>query len=154
MFETIVWATDGSESADSTLRLVTELAHVHGSKIVAVHATEVFHGGRSTGQPVLADEDEIRAKIATQVEDLRHAGFAAELKVESGAHGTVALIAEAAAEVDADLIVLGMHTHGALTGLLGGVTRGLLHATPCPVLAVPPLAVMAEKAEHHEALAV
>src|SRR5579872_2225888 len=74
MFSTIVWATDGSELADETLPLVTELAGIHDSKIVAVHVNELFRGGRFGGGPVFADEDELQEKIAAQVKDLREAG--------------------------------------------------------------------------------
>lgn len=156
MFETIVWATDGSELADSALPLVTELARACGSKIVAVHANEVFRGGRYAGGPLLADEDEIQIKIAAQVDDLRDAGFAtANLKIEtSDRHGTAQLIAEAAAQFRADLIVLGTHGNGTIaTGALGGViTRGLLNVAPCPVLAVPALHDRAAHAEPRQAV--
>jgi len=54
MFRTIVWATDGSELADSALPLVTELARANGSKIVVFHANELFRGSRLSGGPILA----------------------------------------------------------------------------------------------------
>ena len=60
MFETIVWATDGSEFADRALPLVKDLARVHGSMIVVLHANELL-AGRFGGAPLLADEDELRA---------------------------------------------------------------------------------------------
>jgi nucleotide-binding universal stress UspA family protein len=139
MFETIVWATDGSELADRALPLATELARVHGAKIVAVHANEVL-AGRFGGAPMLADEDELRLKIEQQVADLRAAGFEAELEIAAGAHkGVAELIAEAAAKAEADLIVVGTHGHGAAaSALLGSVAKGLLHLAPCPVLTVNP----------------
>lgn len=139
MFETIVWATDGSELADRALPLVTELARVHGAKIVAVHANEVL-AGRFGGAPMLADEDELRVKIEQQVADLRADGLTAELEIATGGlQGVAELIAEAAAEVEADLIVVGSHGRGAAaSALLGSVAKGLLHVAPCPVLAVTP----------------
>ena len=141
MFETIVWATDGSELADSALPLVTELARAHGSKIVVFHVNELFYGGRLTGGPVLADEDDLQAKIQSQIRDLSDAGLSAELKVEaSHRHGISQLIAEAASESKADVIVIGTHGRGvAATALLGSVAKGLLHFAPCPVLAIPPV---------------
>ena len=51
MFETIVWATDGSDLADGALEHVVELAKTHRSRIVAVHANELFIG-RYGGAPV------------------------------------------------------------------------------------------------------
>ncbi|HXH95849.1 MAG TPA: universal stress protein, partial [Gaiellaceae bacterium] len=85
MFETIVWATDGSELADRALPHVTELAQEHRSKIVAVHANELLYG-RFGGAPLLADEPDLQAKIERQVHDLRDAGFDATLEVRTDGH--------------------------------------------------------------------
>jgi len=140
MFETIVWATDGSELADRALTLVTDLARTHSSKIVAVHANELL-AGRFGGAPLLADEPELRVRIERQLADLRASGFTVELKVETGAgHNVAELIAEAAREVDADLIVVGTHGRSAaVSAVLGSVAKGLLHVAPCPVLSVTPV---------------
>ena len=140
MFDTIVWATDGSEASDSALPLVTELAGVHGSKIVAVHVNELFHGRGFGGSPMLADEDEVKSKIRRQVGDLREAGFEAVFDiVTSQRHDTAELIAEQAANVGAELIVVGTHGRGtAASMVLGSVANGLNHAALCPVLSVPP----------------
>ena len=139
MFETIVWATDGSEEADRALSLVTELARAHGSKVVAVHADEILVG-RFGGAPVLADEEDIRVKIEKQVADLRDAGLSSDFVVETGVrHGVAELIVASAAKVDADLIVVGTHGHGGLAAaLMGSVARGLCHQAHTPVLVVPP----------------
>jgi nucleotide-binding universal stress UspA family protein len=140
MFETIVWATDGSELADRGLPLVMELARTHGSKVVAVHANEVL-AGRFGGVPMLADEEELRAKVEKQLDELRLAGITAELRVETGVtHGVAELIALAATNAEADLIVIGTHGRGAAaTALLGSVAKGLLHFATCPVLVVTPV---------------
>jgi nucleotide-binding universal stress UspA family protein len=138
MFETIVWATDGSDLADHALEHVVELAHTHHSKVVAVHATELL-GGRYGGAPLYADESEIRSKIAGQVEDLRAAGFDAELEIRSGSHDVATLISRAADDVSADVIVVGTHGHGGLAAaLMGSVARALCHHAHQPVLVVPP----------------
>ncbi|HVA31110.1 MAG TPA: universal stress protein [Gaiellaceae bacterium] len=139
MFKTIVWATDGSELADSALAVVVELARIHSSKVVAIHADERLKG-RFGGSPVLADEDDLRDKIHQQVEHLRETGLDAELKFAVGSmHPAGELIADAARQVEADLIVVGTHGRGAIgTAILGSVAKGLLHVAPCPVLAVPP----------------
>jgi len=140
MFDTIVWATDGSELADETLAIVTELAGIHGSRIVAVHVNELFRGGRFGGGHLRADEDEVQQKIERQVEDMREAGFDAELDlVTTRRHDTEGLIAEAALTAGAELIVIGTHGHSVATAkFLGSVATGLTHVAACPVLAVPP----------------
>ena len=138
MFKTIVWATDGSELADRALPFVTSLARAHRSKIVAVHATEIL-AGRFGGGAVLADDPELVTKVERQIEELRRAGFTAELRVVRGIDAVPAMIARAADGVGASLIVLGTHGHGGLTSaIVGSVARGLLHEASCPVLAVPP----------------
>lgn len=138
MFETIVWATDGSELADRALDQARQLAERHRSRIVAVHANAVLTG-RAGGAPLLADEPDIREKLADQVAELRSAGFDARLEVRTGTHATAALIKEAADEVDADLIVVGTHGRGPVgAAVLGSVARALCHTSSCPVLVVPP----------------
>lgn len=138
MFETIVWATDGSELADRALPHVKELARLHHSKIVAVHANERLYG-RFGGAPLLADEPDLVAKIEGQVAALKADGFDVELDVKAGGAEVAELIARAAEDADADLIVVGTHGHGGfVAAVLGSVARGLLHTAHCPVLAIPP----------------
>jgi nucleotide-binding universal stress UspA family protein len=150
MFATIVWATDGSELSDRALPHVTELARAHGSKIVAVHANELLRG-RFGGAPLRTDEPEVREQIEQQVAGLKADGFDAELKVVSGSGDIPELIARAAVEVDADLIVVGTHGRGGFkSAVLGSVARGLLHWSRCPVLAIPPAREVVEAAEKAE----
>jgi nucleotide-binding universal stress UspA family protein len=147
MFKTIAWATDGSELADKALDHVRELAEIHGSRIVAVHANQLITG-RGGGGPVLADEPDLRDKIADQVEELRKAGFDAKLEVRSGHHDVATLVETAAEEVDADVIVVGTHGHGGVAAaLMGSVARGLCHTAHRPVLVVPPATRVAERSE-------
>lgn len=138
MFETIVWATDGSELADRALLSVMDLARKHHATIVAVHANELLTG-RFGGAPMLSDEPDLVKKIEGQVAELRELGLPTELKVINGTHDVAQLIAKAAREVDADLIVVGTHGWGGFrAAMLGSVARGLLHEAFCPVLSIPP----------------
>jgi len=154
MFETIVWATDGSELADRALPVVSELARACGSRVVAVHANAVLPS-RMGGVPMLADEEDLVAKVEEQVAELRAAGFRAELKVETGDHSGVAgLIVAAAQTAGADLIVVGTHgRNAAATALLGSVARDLLHRASCPVLVVTPASEPAATAASGQAVA-
>lgn len=139
MFRTILWATDGSAFADGALQTVLELASTHQSRIVVAHADRLLVG-RFGEAPSLADEVDIRDKLERQVGDLRAAGFEAEIRTELGVTMNAAqLIAAAARETHADLIVLASHSRGTLgSAMLGSVSRTLLHEAPCPVLVVPP----------------
>ena len=152
MFRTIVWATDGSELSDGALPLVEELARTHGGRIVAVHADALLTG-RFGGASLLADEDDVRVKLARQVQELREAGFEAELKIKASPMLAPAqILAEAAREVEADVIVVATHAYGVVGSMFfGSVARALVHDAPCPVLSIPP--TRARAAEHVPATA-
>jgi nucleotide-binding universal stress UspA family protein len=138
MFKTILWATDGSETAARALPYALDLTEADKAKLVVAHASETFVG-RGGGYPLLADESELREKIGHQVEELRSGGLDATFVVRTCKAGHAArTIAEVAKEVEADLIVVGTHGYGRVAGLLvGSVTQGLLHEGACPVLAIP-----------------
>ena len=140
MFKTIVWATDGSETADRALPYAKGLAGGADKTLVVIHVKELLVG-RGGGYPVNAAEDEYVAKIEAQVEEIRKGGVKVELKLAtSTSSGPAHFVAEIAKEVAADVIVVGTRGHGPIAGaLLGSVAQHLLHDAPCPVLAVPPL---------------
>jgi nucleotide-binding universal stress UspA family protein len=118
-------------------------------KLFAVHSNEHFSGGRSTGYPVLADEEDLEKKLRRQVVTARSEGFDASLDLVSGIAGhTSQAIADTARMVGADVIVVGTRGLSPVAGLLlGSVTQRLLHIASCPVLAVPPTAVPAQQLE-------
>jgi nucleotide-binding universal stress UspA family protein len=138
MFKTVLWATDGSDTAAKALPYAIALTQGDHSKLVVVHVREIFVG-RGGGYPLLADETELRHKIAEQVEALKTDGLEATFVVRTCTAGHAAqAIADVARELEADLIVVGTHGYGRVAGLLlGSVTQGLLHSGVCPVLAVP-----------------
>ena len=138
MFKNVIWATDGSENAERARPTALELVELSGGKLFVVHANEIL-GGRAGGNPAYADEDDRRAELHAEVNELIAAGIDAELHVVAGVQRHPAdLIAKKAAELDADVIVVGTRGHRSVTGmLLGSVTQRLLHVARCPVLAVP-----------------
>lgn len=144
MFKKIVWATDGSAAADSALPYVKDLASNNGgSAVVIVHSTELLLGPHAGGDPVRADEDQLQAKISGQARELAAAGFEVQTKFVGGpsAVGAARHIADAAQQVDGDLIVVGTRGRSPASGLLlGSVAQRLMHISRCPVLAVPPKA--------------
>jgi nucleotide-binding universal stress UspA family protein len=139
MFKHVIWATDGSEFADEALPYAKRLAAGEGHELVVVHTGERFVGGRSSGEPLRADEDELESKILRQAADARAEGLDVSTRFRTGspAH-TADVIAELAREVDADVIVVGTRGYGPAIGFfVGSVTQRLLHTSPCPVLAIP-----------------
>jgi nucleotide-binding universal stress UspA family protein len=141
MFTTIIWATDGSENADRALSFARELAQESACALLAVHSKELLTG-RAGGFPLLADEEDVEAKIARQVDEAKKDGIDARAIFAGGHAGHAAqTVAEVADSVGADLIVVGTRGRTPFAGLmLGSVAQRLLHVAGCPVLAVPPAA--------------
>lgn len=137
MFGTIVLAVDGSPPSDKAVEYAGRLAKESGGRIVAVHVKEIM-AGRAAG-PVHVNEEQILEKVRGQVEKLIGDGVNAELQVTSSMTGGPAhVIADAAANESADIIVTGTRGHTALAGVfLGSVAQRLLHLAGCPVLVVP-----------------
>jgi len=137
LFDTIVWATDGSQTADRALEVAKTLAHEHGASLVVVHVAQ--HYATKTGLAVYADEDVVKAKLEETVQQLSNDGFRPTLKIVDHVGPQPAhTIADIAREVGADLVVIGTRGHGPIAGLvLGSVVLRLLHISPCPVVAVP-----------------
>ena len=140
MFKKIVWATDGSDSADKALAVAKTLAAESGGELVAVHCEEWTLPGKGGGSlPVAANEVDLKSKIERQVSELNGDGINATLEATRGSVGGAAHAIAAAAEThEADAIVVGTRGHTPLAGLLvGSVPQRLLHIAPCPVIAVP-----------------
>jgi nucleotide-binding universal stress UspA family protein len=138
MFTTIVWATDGSLSADRALPYAKALLGGENARLLAVHADEHFVCPAST-YPMLADEDDIETKINEQVEETRAEGFDTSVRiVPATSSGPAHAIADVARQVGADAIVVGARGYSLVAELLaGGVPQRLLYIAPCPVLVVP-----------------
>jgi nucleotide-binding universal stress UspA family protein len=140
MFKKVIWATDGSSSADQALPLARELASESEAPLLVVYCEEFTLPGKGGGSlPVHANEEEVEEKVQRQVSELSRDGVTATLEMDTSKVGGAAhVIADIATREQADLIVVGTRGRTALGGLLlGSVTQRLLHIAPCPVLAVP-----------------
>jgi nucleotide-binding universal stress UspA family protein len=150
MYETVMWATDGSEGADAALEEALRLAELSGGRIVAVHCDQRLNG-RAGGWPALADEDDRRLRIRGQVSELAADGVPIDLVVRRSHREAADVVAGVAEELAADVIVCGTRGLGAFSGaFLGSFTQRLLHIAPCPVLAVGPRALESVCLPHGE----
>lgn len=137
MYGTVIWATDGSDGADTALHEALRLAEA-GARLVAVHCDQRLYG-RAGSWPAIADEDGVRARIGRQVDELTDRHVDVELLVRRDRREPADVVAEVAREIEADVIVCGTRGLSAFAGaLLGSFTQRLLHVAPCPVLAVGP----------------
>lgn len=139
MYDTVIWATDGSEGAEVALDEALRLARLSGGELVAVHCDRRL-SGRAAGWPALGDEAERRERIEEQVERLRsEEGLEVGLVVLRSQRQPADVVAEVAAERGADVVVCGTRGLGGISGaVVGSFTQRLLHVAPCPVLAVGP----------------
>jgi nucleotide-binding universal stress UspA family protein len=140
VFKKIVWATDGSDSADKALAVAKVLAAESGGELLAVHCEEwTLPGKGGASVPTAANEEDLKSKIERQVSELAGNGIKATLESTRGSVGGAAhAIAGAAASHEADAIIVGTRGHTPLAGLLvGSVPQRLLHIAPCPIIVVP-----------------
>ncbi|WP_340101028.1 universal stress protein [Salinibaculum salinum] len=141
MFETVVIATDGSESAERAVRMALDIADRFGA---TVHALSVVDAG-----DVAASPDELRDDLENA---LATAGGEAVEAVKTRAAETVPdcavttavregepveEIMDYADDHDADVIAMGTRgRHGDHAFLLGSVAEGIVRHSKTPVLTV------------------
>jgi nucleotide-binding universal stress UspA family protein len=139
MFDTIIWATDGSARADRCQHFIRDLGRRYGATVRIVHVVETLPGTAS-GPAWHGDEERVVAKLKAESVAMRRRGVNASLHVVRGARGQpAAQIADVAAQAGADLIVVSAHGRSELRHrvLMGGVAHRLLEIAPCPVLVLP-----------------
>ena len=117
MFDTIVWASDGSARDEQSLPVVREICARYDSSLRIVHVVERLPGPPLPGLDVHAYEDRLVAKLKARTSALRRRGINASLHVIRGAVGQTAdHIAEVAVAVDAQLIIAGGRGRSACDG--------------------------------------
>jgi nucleotide-binding universal stress UspA family protein len=139
---TILFPTDFSEPSRLAFDLACALARDYGAELVVAHVVPPPLSLGSGGVPMVpaaADDADLRARLeAVRPDDSRVAvrhklAVGHPLAMNSEAEGILA----AAADEQADLIVMGTHGRGGLSRLLtGSVAEHVLRKAPCPVLTV------------------
>jgi nucleotide-binding universal stress UspA family protein len=140
----ILFATDGSPSAEEAQKKAFELAQQLGAPLLVVavaHPALPAVGYSSYGYSnVVAEVTEAeRKRIEQLVASIAEAAEAEGLHCSTlAADGLVVdEICRRASEYDVQLIVVGSHGWGAARRLFSGsVSTGLVHSAPCPVLVV------------------
>ena len=153
---TILYASDLGENAPKVFAHCVALARQHGAAISFVHALEPLGPtGRSLVRNMVPHdlleqlETEGIERVRTQIRERIDAFCQAELG--SGVHAPdivsevriaeghpAEVILEAARSIEADLIILGTHTHSRLhRALIGSVAQKVIVHADRPVLLVP-----------------
>jgi len=137
MFNRILVAVHSFDDSQPALRLVQQLATGGVTQVQVLHLRERELSGSAWYSRESGEAASFVADAA--IFELRMAGIAAAGEVRYAIVDRVAqAILGAAAEFDADLIVLGRPRRGELaTRLLGGITMRVLRRSSCPVI-VPP----------------
>lgn len=139
MFERILFATDGSTTAERTLLYVEHLAKVEKTEVIVCHAYELpRHYSAVERYEKLAEEYSVVAQAVVDdvVEQLQQAGVSARGLIRLGVAAEVILAV--ADEVDASLIVMGARGTPSLAEMfLGSVSHQVVRRARRPVLVVP-----------------
>ncbi|MFC7135719.1 universal stress protein [Halobaculum litoreum] len=135
-FDTIVVATDGSESVSRAVTVALDVAERFDA---AVHALYVVDSGEVDSSPE-AVRDQMRNALqerggAAIVEVQKRAGRDVTAVVREGRPANE--IADYAREIDADLVATGTRgRHGENRFLIGSVAERVVRTCPVPVLTV------------------
>ncbi len=140
MFTNILGATDGFEPGFRAVQYAGWLAADEGARLHIVHVIEKLVAGRDAGHASRSDEDAILWEIRAQADELSQQGLELTVHTPVARAGSIpSCVAEMARANQIELIVVGTRGHSPLVGaIIGSVAQGLLHASPCPVLAVSP----------------
>lgn len=133
-WDSILLATDGSESCENALARALEIAQERRSRLAAVSVVytndEFYTLAHEMVQGLYRQADKVLEKVRSWAGDL---GVRAELFVKDGE--PYQAIVDLATERASDLIVIGSHGRKGLTRLLmGSVTERVIGYANCPVL--------------------
>ncbi len=149
MIEKVLIPTDGSETAEKAVAFAVKLLQgtACGVTLLSVVEEPVYSAFWSDGliapEVIMPPPEELREELDKRAEEmlaesaapLRAAGLQVTPKVRFG--NTAAEILQEAEEGGYDMIVMGSHGRGMLSGfLLGSVSNRVVHHAPCPVLIV------------------
>jgi nucleotide-binding universal stress UspA family protein len=155
-FQTIVVAVDFSETSEEAWTVAGRLALATGAHLHLLHVT-----GDPLHQPwavetIAVDFDGIveewRGQARERLATMRAAPGLDERRITRAVVTGVPhlAIAEYALAQHADLIVVGTHGHGPLKHLLlGSVAERVVRHAECPVMTVPPPALVAQRTPRH-----
>lgn len=140
---TVIAGCDLSVPSDNALERAVGIAELHRAKIVLVHAqaTETPVGEvdnamvEQLGELSAAVRAEEAVRLGNKLAEVQALGLRASVISRIGAPDEV--LASAAHDEQADLVVVGTHGHSGVSRfLLGGVANATIRRAPCDVLVV------------------
>ena len=140
----ILFATDGSPSAEEAQREALDLAGRIGAPLLVVSVEHValpavgysgYGYSNLIAELTVAERHRVEKLLATVAETAEAEGVSCSTVAAEGF--VVEEICRKARDYDVQLIVVGSHGWGAARRLFSGsVSTGLVHEAPCPVLVV------------------
>jgi len=129
VFTKMLVPLDGTSEAMAALAPARTLATATGAVVCLLMAIESDASG--------SDHSRATADLEVVAQGLRHAGIDVSTCVRRGAPAAEIIVA--AAELQADLVVMTTHARSGLTrAFLGSVAQHVVAASPVPVLLLPP----------------
>jgi nucleotide-binding universal stress UspA family protein len=143
MYKVVVVGTDGSPTADRAVQAAAELARSLGSELHIVTAVRGPREGTAsgTGAPLVdsGSGHALAEEAAQQISERALTAFGSDLKVveaHAAAGSADDVILDTAAELGADLIVVGSRGMRGARRYLGSVPNSVAHGAHCAVLVV------------------
>ncbi len=135
-FKTIVFATDFSPASRVAFEVASALARDYKARMIVMHVVEPARAAFSEYAAYVGpEEDKGEAMAKLQAIKAPSQRVTIEHRLLEGDPAEV--ITETAAEVAADLVILGTHGRTGFTRLMmGSVAEEVLRKAPCPVLTV------------------
>ena len=135
MFETVVVGADGSATAAEAVRVATELVKLTGGRLHIVTAYKPQQLRSAAGEEFsksLSTGDVAGSVLADLASRARSNGVEVQTHQKDGDPADA--ICEVAAQVKADLIVVGNKGMTGVRRVLGSVPNSVAHQAPCAVL--------------------
>jgi nucleotide-binding universal stress UspA family protein len=134
---TILHPTDFSACSDSAFHAACSLARAYGAELVLVHVAAPAPEGADAETSLLPHSDEVKDAIWNKLSALRGANANVVVSQHIRNGEPTDEILRLAAEINADMIVIGTHGRTGLGRLLmGSVAEEVIRKAVCPVLTV------------------
>lgn len=139
----ILVAVDFSDLATLVIDYAMLQANAFGSEILVVHVEPPMPAfiGNEISPPILSEQnvdevERINNDLKAIVRFIEEKGIKASYDFKQGS--IIETIVEKADNFNADLIVMGAHSHGFLfRAFIGSISSGVMKISKCPVLIIP-----------------
>jgi nucleotide-binding universal stress UspA family protein len=139
----ILAAVDFSDLATLVIDYTLNIAKAFGSEVLVLHVEPPAPAfiGTEMSPPILAEQHteevgRIHNDLKSMIEFLNSKGIKASYEFLQGP--IIDLITEKSKDFNADLVIIGAHSHGFLyRAFIGSISSGVLKVSSCPVMVIP-----------------